>query len=71
MYFGDFISSAYLKMINLVFSQKAIGGLSANPQHFTHLLHADHIRVLLKDQLICFIAFQKGSAPFCSEYRCR
>lgn len=68
MKLGDFISSAYLKVLNLILPQEAVSGFCADTaQHFTHLLHTDHIRIIPKDQLICFIAFQQGISPFLSK----
>lgn len=65
MKLGDFVRSAYLKMLDLILPQKAVSGFGADTaQHFTHLLHTDHIRVILKDQLVCLIALQQGISPF-------
>jgi len=68
MELGDFVRSAYLKVLDLILPQKAVCGFCADTaKHFTHLLHIDHIRVFPKNQLICFIAFQQGISPFLSK----
>jgi len=68
MELGDFVRSAYFKVLDLILPQKAISGFCADTaKHFTHLLHIDHVRVFSKDQLICFITFQQGISPFLSK----
>lgn len=65
MKLGNFVRSAYLKVLDLILPQKAISGFCADTaQHFTHLLHTDHIRVFLKKQPIRFIGSQQSISTF-------
>ena len=44
--FGNLVGSTHSKMFNTIFLQQSVGGLLADPQHFTHLCDADNIRVV-------------------------
>lgn len=44
--FGNLVGSAHAEMFNAVFLQQSVGGLLADPQHFTHLRDADNIGIV-------------------------
>ena len=44
--FGNLVGSAYSKVLDTVFLQQSVGGLLADPQHFTHLRDADNIGIV-------------------------